>query len=147
MTGIAGLAISMPISALAQSSPTAKTETTFAVNRLLLVAVAQIEPFVVVGADGSHSGFSIDLIEDISDEVGFDIQYVDVDSVGAELDAVCEGRADLAISAISITSVREKTVNFSTSMFESGIQVMISSGSGSISGSKILSDFFHHFFL
>jgi hypothetical protein len=145
VAGIVGLVISLPISALAQSSPTAKTESTSSVKPLLLVAVAQIEPFVVVGADGSHSGFSIDLIEDISDEVGFDIQYVDVDSVEAELDAVREGRVDLAISAISITSAREKTVNFSTSMFESGIQVMISSGSGSISGSKIFSDIFSPF--
>jgi polar amino acid transport system substrate-binding protein len=145
VAGIVGLAITLPISALAQSSPPAKTESTSSVKPLLLVAVAQIEPFVVVGANGSHSGFSIDLIEDISDEVGFDIQYVDVDSVEAELDAVREGRANLAISAISITSAREKTVNFSTSMFESGIQVMISSGSGSISGSKIFSDIFSPF--
>ena len=142
---IVGLAISLPISALAQSSPTAKTEATSSAKPLLRVAVAQIEPFVVLGADGSHSGFSIDLLEDISDEVGFDIQYVDVGSVGAQLDAVREGRADLAIGAISITSAREKTVNFSTSMFESGIQVMISSGSGSISGSKIFSDIFSPF--
>ncbi len=139
---IVGLAISLPISALAQSSPTAKTEATSSAKPLLRVAVKQIEPFVVINADGSHSGFSIDLLEDISDEVGFDIQYVDVDSVGAQLDAVREGRADLAIGAISITSAREKTVDFSASMFESGIQTMIPSGSGSVSAARLFSDVF-----
>ncbi|MSW31852.1 MAG: transporter substrate-binding domain-containing protein [Actinobacteria bacterium] len=144
---IVGLGISLPISALAQSSPTAKTESTSSAKPVLRVAVKKIEPFVVIGADGTHSGFSIDLLKDISDEVGFDIQYVDVESVGAQLSAVSEGRADLAIGAISITSAREKTVDFSASMFESGIQTMIPSGSGSISGSKIFSDIFSSFLL
>ena len=101
-----------------------------------------VEPFIGKDADGKFSGFSIDLINDIADEAGFEIQYVEVDSVGAQLDAVREGRADAAISAISITSGREKTVDFSTSMFESGIQAMVSKTNGSVSTKDLFGEIF-----
>ncbi len=126
-----GVVIALPFSAGAQAQSRAVENTQEPIVR---VAVWAISPFIEKSSEGKYSGFSIDLLDDIADEVGFEVEYVDVDSVTAQLDAVREGRADAAISAISITSGREATVDFSTSMFESGIQAMVSD---SVSGSSL----------
>lgn len=139
---VLGFTLALPISAVAQSSTSAVSTTSAAVKPVVRVAVWAVEPFIVKNSDGKYSGFSIDLLDDISNEAGFEVQYVEVDSVGAQLDAVREGRADAAISAISITSAREQTVDFSTSMFESGIQAMVSTSSSGVSASTLLSEIF-----
>jgi len=120
---VVGTMAFIPLSAQAQTAAAKPT---------LLVAVRSIEPFVFKSADGNFSGFSIDLLDGIADEANFEVSYFEVDSVGAQLDAVREGRADLAIGSISITSAREETVDFSSSMFESGIQGMVSSSSNTL---------------
>ena len=139
---VLGITIVLPISAFAQSASTTPSVTTGNAKPAVRVAVWAVEPFIAKDSDGKFSGFSIDLMNDIADEAGFEIQYVEVDSVGAQLDAVREGRADAAISAISITSGREKTVDFSTSMFESGIQAMVSKTNGSVSTKDLFGEIF-----
>lgn len=139
---VLGFALALPISALAQSTNSAVPSGSLVAKPVVRVAVWAVEPFIVKNPDGKYSGFSIDLLNDIADEAGFDIQYVEVDSVGAQLDAVRDGRADAAISAISITSAREETVDFSTSMFESGIQAMVSTSSDGASPSALLREVF-----
>ena len=139
---ILGFSVALPIAALAQTASPAPTVAAPASKPVVRVAVWVIAPFIEKDAAGKYSGFSIELLNDVADEAGFDIEYVEVDSVGAQLDAVREGRADAAISAISITSGRERTVDFSTSMFESGIQAMVSSSSGGRSALNLLEGVF-----
>jgi len=125
---VLAIALSAPSVARAQSvtsSPVTVPKTGGAAP-VVRVAVWPVAPFIEKGVDGRWSGFSIELLRDIATEAGFTVEYVEVPSVGAQLDAVRNGQADLAISAISITSAREATIDFSDSMFESGIQVMVS---------------------
>ena len=127
---VIGVWVATPIRASAQTeSPAATVPTT---RPVLRVAVRPLQPFVIPAGNGRYSGFSIDLLRDIADEAGFDVQYVEVGSVGAQLEAVQQGRADLAIGAISITSAREAVLDFSTAMFESGIQAMVSDSAQSV---------------
>lgn len=95
----------------------------------LRVAVKPIEPFVVATDDG-WAGFSIDLWESLADRLGASFDYVEVDSVQGQLDAVAGGDADVAVAAISITSEREEAVDFSQPMYESGLQVLVPAGGG-----------------
>lgn len=131
--------VALSIPAAAQ---TAIPSTVTVTRPVVRVAVWAVPPFIEKSADGRFSGFSIDLLRDIADDAGFEVDYVEVDSVTAQLDVVRDGRADAAISAISITSGREETVDFSTSMFESGIQVMVSSSAGGVSFTGILAEIF-----
>lgn len=134
---IVSTVFSLPFVAGAQTVTTPSTTTAptgpGGARPVVRVAVWAVAPFIEKNADGRFTGFSIDLMKDIADEAGFDIQYVEVGSVGAQLEAVENGQADLAISAISITEAREARIDFSDSMFESGIQVMTSGRSGGIS--------------
>ena len=66
-----------------------------------------------------------------------------VESVGEQLSAVEEGRADAAIGAISITAEREARLDFSQPMFSSGIQIAIPDSSDRISFRRILGQLFN----
>lgn len=135
LVAVLGVVLGSVRSAVAQTTSSAS-------RPVLRVAVWPVAPFVEVGREGEYGGFSIELLEDIAAEADFDIEYVEVESVLAQLDAVRDGRADLAISAISITSEREEYVDFSVSMFESGIQAMVASSSSHISLGAIASGIF-----
>ncbi|MEZ4612211.1 MAG: transporter substrate-binding domain-containing protein [Caldilineaceae bacterium] len=61
----------------------------------------EIEPFVFAGDE--LSGFSIDLWDAVAHSIERDYEFVIVDAVTEQLDAVAQERADAAIAAISIT--------------------------------------------
>jgi polar amino acid transport system substrate-binding protein len=75
--------------------------------------------------DGQKTGFSIELWKAIEKEAN--IQSVSTktyDNVGALIEGVKSKDSDVAIAAISITSSREDSVDFSLPMFESGLGIL-----------------------
>lgn len=69
-------------------------------------------PFSMIGADGTHTGFAIDLLQAIASETGRDVTFRSADSFGAMLDAVRNGEVDGAVANISITAAREREMDF-----------------------------------
>lgn len=108
-----------PRQALPPTEPTEPTEPT-----PVTVAVREIEPFVVVGDGGDLSGFSIELWDAIAAGAGLDTEYVVVDRVTDQLDAVASGRADVAVGAISVTAEREQRWDFSQPIADGGLSVL-----------------------
>jgi polar amino acid transport system substrate-binding protein len=90
----------------------------------LRVYTKAVEPFVFE-KDGAAVGYSIDLWERIAQETELDYELVQVDTVPAMIDAVREGRADVAIGALSITAEREAVVDFTHPFYESGLQILV----------------------
>lgn len=90
----------------------------------LRVVTKRLEPFVFL-EDGRFSGFSIDLWRAIADELNLEYELYGVNSVAKLLDDVSRGVADVGISGIDITARREQSLDFSHSMFESGLQIMV----------------------
>lgn len=91
----------------------------------LRVVTKLSEPFVF-DEGGIYTGFSIDVLNQLAERVPFTYDIQAVNTVGAQLQAVEQGKADLAISSISITSAREHSVDYSFPYFNSGLQVMTS---------------------
>ncbi len=92
--------------------------------KTLSVAVKPIAPFVLKqGAE--WTGFSIDLWNAIAQSLKVDTKWVEVATVGDQLQAVKSGKADAAIAAITITRQRENDVDFTQPYFDSGLQVMV----------------------
>jgi len=92
--------------------------------KTLNVAVKPIAPFVLKqGAE--WTGFSIDLWNAIAQSLKVDTRWVEVATVGDQLQAVKSGKADAAIAAITITRQRENDVDFTQPYFDSGLQVMV----------------------
>jgi polar amino acid transport system substrate-binding protein len=119
-------------SALAQSAatprPVAKGET-------LRVATRLVPPFAMQDG-GRLQGFSIDLWDAIGDQLGIKSQYTPYPTVKGLLSAVQAGKADLGIAAISITSERERVLDFSQPMYDSGLQIMVRAQSGGGAGAS-----------
>jgi len=97
-----------------------------AAPRTITVAAREIAPFVIKNGD-LHSGFTIDLWEEIARRQGWTTRYIDNDNVKAQLTSVSQGRADVAAGAVSITTERRKTLDFSQPIFNAGLQILVRS--------------------
>ena len=96
-------------------------------GKTLRVAVKPIAPFVLK-QDTSLTGFSIDLWNSLAQRLNVDTDWVEVKTVGEQIEAVKSGRADAAIAAITITKQREEEIDFTQPYFDSGLQIMVRVG-------------------
>src|SRR5438132_11275102 len=98
-------------------------------GKLLRVAVKRIAPFVFKH-ETELSGFSIDLWNALAQSLKVETTWVEVTTVGDQLQAVKSGNADAAIAAISITRERENIVDFTQPYFDSGLKIMVHAQGG-----------------
>ena len=109
------------------------------------VVIKPSEPWVIFDVDLPPAqrkpiGFSIDLWQGIAKELGVKTQWVYALNMPDLLKAVQQDKADVGISAITIRSDREKVIDFSTSMFELGLQIMVKADSNLNVPFKVLLD-------
>jgi len=98
-------------------------------TKMLRVAVKPIAPFVL--KNGTElTGFSIDLWNALAQSLKVNTAWVEVATVGEQLQAVKSGKADVAIAAITITRERENAVDFTQPYFDSGLQIMVHAQGG-----------------
>jgi polar amino acid transport system substrate-binding protein len=98
-------------------------------GKVLRVAIKPIAPFVI--RQGTEpTGFSIDLWNALAQSLKVDTAWVEVATVGDQLQAVKNGKADAAIAAITITRERENDVDFTQPYFDSGLQIMVHAQGG-----------------
>jgi len=97
-------------------------------DQALRVATMPLEPFVIEEGD-RLAGFSVDLWDAVARRLGVEYRWVEVGSVDDLLAAVREGRADVGIAGISMTSEREQAVDFTMPFFNAGLRIMTSTRS------------------
>jgi polar amino acid transport system substrate-binding protein len=81
-------------------------------------------PFAYTDGD-QITGFSIELMRAIADELGRDIVFEPNDRFSGMLINVRSGNVDGAIANISITAERERTMDFSQPIFGGGASVLV----------------------
>src|SRR5215210_3929168 len=101
--------------------------------------VTRVLPPMVIEQQGQLSGFSIDLWNKIAERLQVKTNYQIAPDVRALLEEIRSGKADAGISAVSITSAREREFDFSQPMLNAGLQIMVR-GKGESAGSNPLSD-------
>lgn len=106
------LLLTSPVSTLAQPE-----------QQNLRVATRIVKPFVFE-EQGRLSGFSIELWQEISSQIGVKSEFVVKPTVRDLLASVRSNETALGIAAISITAEREIQWDFSQPMFDSGLQIM-----------------------
>jgi polar amino acid transport system substrate-binding protein len=115
-------------------------------SQRMRVATRQIPPFVY--QDNNHlSGFSIDLWQAIADELKAGSSFIEYATVPELLSSVKSGKAELGISAISITAERSNEYDFSQPMFDAGLQIMVRDQAGGGSAGETLRLIFSSAFL
>ena len=103
------------------------------------VVTRQIEPFSFE-KNGAKTGYSIELWDLIARELKLDSTFSVVPSANRMVATVKNKQADVAVGALSITSDREKSIDFSQPFFESGLQVLIikkPAGTAAVLGSML----------
>jgi ABC-type proline/glycine betaine transport system substrate-binding protein/ABC-type amino acid transport substrate-binding protein len=103
---------------------------------VLRVVTKRFEPLVFY-RNKEYVGFSIALWERIAAILDWEYELYGVNTIAKLLDEVARGAADVAISGVSITVKREQIIDFSHAFFETGLQIMVREGSGSILGEVI----------
>jgi polar amino acid transport system substrate-binding protein len=87
------------------------------------VAAYNCPPFVIKGND-KLSGISIFLWNKIAEQLGLDYS-IEHYRLKEMLDAVVQGKADVAVSCLSITQEREKILDFSHSFYETHLAIVV----------------------
>lgn len=96
----------------------------------LTIATVTRPPFSMPDGQGGETGFSMDLFQALAEDLRRDYTVMRADSFGGMLDLVRTGQVDAAIANISITAERERVMDFSQPIFESGLQIMSSASKG-----------------
>jgi polar amino acid transport system substrate-binding protein len=102
-----------------------------------LRVATRVVPPMVVEDKGALRGFSIDLWNSISARLNRETEYIVMSDVSELLDAVGDGRADLGIAAISITSERERRFDFSQPILNAGLQILVRGSAGNTESNPV----------
>lgn len=80
------------------------------------------------GQPPNIEGFDIDLMNDIGEKIGREVEYIDTsfDTIFTDL---ANGKFDAVIAASTITADREKTVDFSDPYYEANQALLVTPGS------------------
>ena len=95
-------------------------------DRQTVVVNTVTRPPFSMEENGAHVGFSMDLLRALAERLDWELEIQRQDGFTAMLDGVSGGQADVAAANISITAVREETLDFSQPIFESGLSIMVS---------------------
>jgi len=89
----------------------------------LRVGIAGSPPFVLLG-DESHSGIAYEIWDAIADAENWNYATQQFATVSDALTYLKEGKLDLVVGPVSITSERVKTCDFSQPYYYSGLSIM-----------------------
>lgn len=131
LTGAALLALSGCGGSAAGESGDALTTVDYVFNDVLTVCTdSPYAPFVFE-ENGKLTGFDVDLGQKIADELGVDLDVLDVafDDITSG-DALNNDVCDVAISAMTITGDRARVLDFSSPYFDAKQALITSKGSG-----------------
>ena len=105
----------------------------YAQEGVLQIATIERPPFAMQEG-GNLTGFSIELWEQIAEDLDLEFEYQLQDEFGVMLEKVESEEVDLAIANISITQTREEVMDFSHPIFDSGLQILTPKESNSTLG-------------
>ncbi|MCA1771817.1 MAG: transporter substrate-binding domain-containing protein [Halomonas sp.] len=114
----------LPLSALtlALGAATAQAQETPSVN---VATDPSFVPFEMMDEDtGEMVGFDIDIINEVADRAGFEVDLTTMDFSGI-IPAVQTGNQEIAIAGITITEERAEIVDFSDPYYDSGLQIIV----------------------
>lgn len=100
----------------------------------LTIGTRVVPPFVIDEGNGEYSGISIYLWEHIGNELGLKFSYKE-DDIQGMLEGVSNGSYFAAVSALTITSEREESVDFTHPFYVTGLGIAVPYKSTGLLGS------------
>lgn len=106
-------------------------------SRKLIVATKVVKPFAFKTADGTWTGISIDLWEEIAKQRRWEWEWKEAPNTNALVEMVAKGEADVGIAAITMKPARAEVVDFSNSMYSAGLGIAVrAQAAGALSSLK-----------
>jgi glutamine transport system substrate-binding protein len=98
---------------------------TVSAETLRVVTDPSFVPFEMMDQEsGEMIGFDMEIIREVADRAGFDIDLNTMDFNGI-IPALQTGNVDIAIAGITITDKRSKIVDFSDPYYDSGLRILV----------------------
>lgn len=107
--GLIASAIAGP--AVAQTAPISTLDRILRDKKVRITAEVDSPPFGIIDANGQPDGSEVATARQLAKDLGAELELVQV-SATQRIPAVLAGRADIAVSSLSITTDRAKTVAF-----------------------------------
>ena len=103
----------------------------------LAVAARILPPFVIYD-DRSYSGFDVELANLLAARLGMEVDIYAVDTVAKQIDDIDRGVARMALGGVAITESRERLVDFSLPVLNTGLTIMAPTDTNRNVGDRIL---------
>lgn len=102
---------------------TSEGDQTTAKQTITVLTSSGYEPYEMVDTNGELTGFDIELMEALAEELNLEIEWRDVDFDGI-VASLQSGHAEIAIAGMTPTEARKEVVDFSTVYYnsEAGLQ-------------------------
>ena len=110
-------------------------------GKVVVGTSADYPPYEYVDESGEYTGFDIELMTEIADRMGVDLEWTDMpfDSLVA---AVQEGKIDISISCFNYTEERDEKVDFSDAYYTSEDAFLVAEDfSGTITNPEDVANF------
>ena len=91
----------------------------------LFVGTKLVKPFAFKTPDGKWTGISIDLWKAMQEELGYSYEWKEAPNTDSLVQMVAKGEVDIGMAAITMKPSRVELVDFSNSMFESGVGIAV----------------------
>ncbi len=96
-------------------------------SKTIKIGIKESKPFVIKNEDGSWSGISIELWNNIAEELQIQSEFEELDLKGL-IDGLVKRKIDIAVAALTITPEREELVDFTHPFFTSGLGIALYAG-------------------
>nr|WP_294523708.1 transporter substrate-binding domain-containing protein [uncultured Rhodopila sp.] len=94
-------------------------------SRDVIIGIKEAPPFVIKAPDGTWTGISIELWTRIAEKLGLRTTFREYQTVPDLLRATADGTLGASIAAITVTSEREQTVDFTQPYFATGLGIAV----------------------
>ena len=136
--GLIGIAILAVMMAVTGCGGDKKADKPAESKKVLKVGMnPDFAPFEFIDKDGKITGFDVDLIQAIGKQMGAEVKIQNMSFDGL-VPALKTGNLDVAISGMTITDERKKSISFSDPYYQSGLIVLVNKDNNSITGVKDL---------
>jgi polar amino acid transport system substrate-binding protein len=100
---------------------------------------AEYQPFEFVDENGEIVGFDVDIVNEIAERAGFEVEWVNTRWDGIFV-ALANGEFNLVASAVTITDERKQTIDFSEPYFNAGQSIAVRADNADITGPDSLTE-------
>jgi len=100
-----------------------------AVHTPRIIGTKDAPPFAMKDAEGKWTGISIDLWRDLAAELKLDYQFKELD-LEHLLSGVRSNSLDAAVAAITVTSEREQSIDFTHPFYTTGLGIAVAAPTG-----------------